>query len=151
MARVEAFIAAHPDWHLRLYRTPAGLRVLAMHQTFPPHDDAVARLFQSLRADPLYEVMCKVQHCFRARLTAKPWRIGMGRRIRPTVAAWSREQANLPERLAWIADYERKAAGFAACRYQGSLGDTSRVDPKAERVQRLHDAMARAGQALPLA
>lgn len=151
LARVDAFIASHPDWHLRLYRTPAGLRVLAMHATFPPHDAAVAHLFEALRADPLYELMCKVQHCFRARLTPKPWRIGMDRRIRPPVAAWSREQAHLPGRLAWIADYERKAAGFAACRYHGALGDTSRVDPRARRVQELHDAMTRAGEALPLA
>lgn len=144
-------MARHPDWHLRLYRTPAGLRVLAMHDTFPPHDEAVRGLFTALGADPLYAVMCKVQHCFRARLTAKPWRIGMGRRIRPPVAAWSREQAHLPERLAWIADYERKAAGFAACQYLRSLGDTTRVDSKARRVQELHDAMTRAATTLPLA
>lgn len=151
MARVEAFVSQHPEWHLRLYRTPAGLRVLAMHQAFEPRDEAVGRLFAALRADPLYSTMCQVQHCFRARLTAKPWRIGMGRRIRPPVAAWSPEQAHLPERLAWIADYERKAAGFAACRYIGTLGDDSRIDPKARRVQELHDAMTRAGEPLPLA
>lgn len=145
VSRVEAFVARHPGWHLRLYRTPAGLRVLAMHATFAPQDEAVGSLFAALHADPLYSTMCQVQQCFRARLTAKPWRIGMERRIRPPVAVWSREQAQLPERLAWIADYERKATGFAACRYQGSLGDTTRVDPKAMHVQALHDAMARAG------
>jgi hypothetical protein len=35
-ARVEAFVKRHPDWHLRLYRTPAGLRVLVLHRTFAP-------------------------------------------------------------------------------------------------------------------
>jgi len=151
LARVETFVSGNPDWHLRLYRTPAGLRLLAMQATFAPQDEGAQRLFGAIGADPLYSTMCKVQHCFRARLTAKPWRIGMGRRIRPPVAAWSREQANLPGRLAWIADYERKAAGFAACRYIGTLGDDSRIDPKARRVQELHDAMTRAGEALPLA
>ncbi len=151
LARVEAFAAQHPDWHLRLYGTPAGLRVLVMHRLFDPQDDDVAMLFSSLATDHLYAVMCKVQHCFRARLTPKPWRIGMGGRIRPPSAAWSAEQATLPERLAWIADYERKAQGYAACRYVRAYGDTTKVDPQAERVRALHDEIARTGSDLPLA
>ena len=151
LALVEAFSAAHPDWHLRIYRTPAGLRVLAMHRTFQPDDADAALLFSALQADHLYTVMCKVQRCFRARLTPKPWRIGIDQRIRPPVAAWSAEQANLPERLAWIAGYEQRSRGHAACCYLGSLGDTARIDPKAEHVRALHDAMARADSDLPLA
>ena len=151
MARIEEFSKAHPDWHLRLYGTPAGLRLLAMHRSFDPHEETVARMFAALHADHLYSVMCKVQHCFRARLTAKPWRVGITRRIRPPVAAWSAEQANLPERLAWIADYEARAKGHAACRYLRSLGDTTRVDPKAEQVRALHDELSGAASGLPLA
>ena len=67
------------------------------------------------------------------------------------MAAWSAEQASLPGRLAWIADYEQSAAGYAACRYLRSFGDDSKVDPKAERVRALHDELARAGSELPLA
>lgn len=151
MARVEAFSARHPDWHLRVYRTPAGLRVLAMHRSFQPHEDDAAMLFKALDADQLYSVMCKVQHCFRARLTAKPWRIGISRRIRPSVAAWSSEQAALPERLEWIAGYEAKARDYAACRFLRALGDTGAIDPKAEHVRALHDDLARSGSGLPLA
>ena len=151
LALVDAFSADHPDWHLRVYRTPAGLRVLAMHRTFQPQDDDAAMVFSALQADHLYTVMCKVQHCFRARLTPKPWRIGIDQRIRPPVAAWSAEQATLPERLAWIAGYQQRSNGYAACRYLRSLGDTSRVDPKAEHVRALHDAMAGADGDLPLA
>jgi len=95
--------------------------------------------------------MCKVQRCFRARLTPKPWRIGIDRRIRPPVAAWSAGQANLPERLQWIARYEQRSTGHAACRYLCALGDTARIDPKAEHVRALHDAMSRADSDLPLA
>lgn len=151
LSRVEAFASRNPGWHLRLYRTPAGLRVLAMHRTFEPRDEEVARLFDALHADGLYSIMCKAQNCFRARLTAKPWRIGVKKRIRPPVAAWSREQAGLPERLAWIAGYERKATGFAACRYLKALGDESRVDARAAFVRDLHDRLARADEVLPLA
>lgn len=151
LARVEAFIAQHPDWHLRVYRTPAGLRVLAMHRSFNPLEDDAAMLFQALGADHLYSVMCKVQHCFRARLTPKPWRIGIQRRIRPPSAAWSLEQASLPERLAWIAGYEDKSQGYAACRYLCAFGDTRQVHARAEQVRALHDDIARSGSELPLA
>ena len=151
LALLEAFSAAHPDWHLRVYRTPAGLRVLAMHRTFQPDDADAALLFSALQADHLYTVMCKVQHCFRARLTPKPWRIGIDQRIRPPVAAWSAEQAHLPERLHWIARYEQQSKDHAACRYLRSLGDTSCVDPETEHVRALHDAMSRADSDLPLA
>lgn len=151
LALVDAFVATHPDWHLRVYHTPAGLRVLAMHRTFQPDDADAAMLFSALQADHLYTVMCKVQRCFRARLTPKPWRIGINQRIRPPVAAWSAEQAALPERLAWVAGYEARSSGHAACRYLRSLGDTSRIDPKAEHVRALHDAMAGADRDLPLA
>ena len=151
LSRVESFAARHPDWHLRLYRTRAGLRVLVMHRTFSPREEEVGKLFAALQADGLYATMCRVQNCFRARLTAKPWRIGIGKRIRPPVAAWSREQAFLPDRLAWIADYERKAMAFAACRFLKAFGDEARVDAKAARVRDLHDDMARAGSALALA
>ncbi|MEG2803679.1 hypothetical protein [Stenotrophomonas sp.] len=150
LARVEQFVSAHPDWHLRAYRTPAGLRVLAMHATFAAHDPAVQALFDALQTDALYARLCRVQHCFRARLTPKPWRIGMRRRIRPPVAAWSAEQAFLPARLQWIADYERKAQGHAACRFLRAFGDERRVDPAAETVRALHDRIARAYEPLPL-
>ncbi|MHC1651731.1 hypothetical protein ACODUL_00295 [Stenotrophomonas maltophilia] len=148
---VAGFSEQHPDWHLRTYRTPAGLRVLAMHATFAPHDEQVHAFFQSLGADALYARMCTLQQCFRARLTPKPWRVGLKYRIRPPVAAWSSEQANNPDRLAWIAEYEKKSAGFAACAYVRSFGDTTRVHAKAEHVRSLHDRMSRAQERLPLA
>ena len=94
--------------------------------------------------------MCTLQHCFRARLTPKPWRLGIISHIRPPVAAWSAEQASNPDRLAWVAEYERESAGFAACAYLRSFGDERRVDAKAERVRDLHDRMSRALENLPL-
>ncbi|MDR7191543.1 hypothetical protein [Luteimonas terrae] len=150
LARVAAFSEANPDWHLRTYRTAAGLRVLVMHRTFDPLEPDVDRLFQALQADSLYATMCRLQHCFRARLTPKPWRLDMHRRIKPRSAAWSRSQARLPERLDWIADYEAKSKEFAACRYLRAFG-TGVIDPKAGQVMAMHDAVARAAQALPLA
>lgn len=150
-ARIAAFALAHPDWHLRVYRTPAGLRVLAMQRTFDPLDPEVEACFHALGADRLYATLCKVQRCFRARLSAKPWRAGVRSHIRPVKAAWSSDQARRPDRLAWIAAYEAQASAFSACHFVESLGDTSRVDPAAQRVAELHDAMSGAFTRLPLA
>lgn len=151
LAKVEAWTDAHPDWHLRAYRTPAGLRLLAMQQTFAPQDAVLREFFPALPTDGLYVSMCRMQQCFRARLTPKPWRIGMTTRIRPRRAAWSSAQAGLPERLAWIADYERRSLDYAACRYLASYGAVAQIDPRAEQVRALHDAMTRAHSDLPLA
>jgi hypothetical protein len=70
--RIARFIAGHPEWHLRLYRTPAGMRVLAMHRTFDPEEPAVADCFHALGVDPIYARMCLNQHCFRARAAPSP-------------------------------------------------------------------------------
>lgn len=148
---LERFCHQHPDWTMRLYRTPAGLRVLVMHAVFDPQDKAVHQFFKAVNADPLYARMCRLQHCFRARLTPKPWRLGMKARIQPRVAAWSPEQAQHPDRLAWIADYERQSQAFAACQYLRTLGDPGRTHPRAEQVREAHDRFSHAERRLPLA
>lgn len=150
LERVARFAAARPDWKLRLYRSPAGFRLMATHRTFQPQDPAVAECFEALAVDPVYRRLCLTQGCFRARLTAKPWRVGLRRRIRPPYAAWSPEQAQLPGRLAWLAEYERLAGVHAACRFVQEFGDGPE-DARAGEVRRLHDAMARAFADLPLA
>ncbi|RYF68154.1 MAG: hypothetical protein EOO22_18220, partial [Comamonadaceae bacterium] len=81
--RIGFFLQQHPEWHLRVYRTPAGFRLLAMHDVFAPRDPAVVDAFKQLGVDDVYGRMCVNQNCFRARLTAKPWRIGIDEHLRP--------------------------------------------------------------------
>lgn len=149
-ARVEHFIQQHPDWHLRLYRTPAGLRVLAMHDVFAPNAPAVADAFQALGADTVYARMCRNQNCFRARLTAKPWRIGIGERLKPRPGVWPVAPDRLPAREAWVASYEAVAKAHAACRFLEAIGSKT-VHPSAEAVRSVHDELSRAESGLPLA
>ncbi|HJZ92274.1 MAG TPA: hypothetical protein VKE40_15470, partial [Gemmataceae bacterium] len=80
--RVGRFVDDHVDWALRVYRTPAGLRLLVTHQPFDPNDPAVLGFFAHIRADPVYVQMCLNQQCFRARVSPKPWRIGINRHMR---------------------------------------------------------------------
>lgn len=148
--RIAAHLKRHPEWALRLYRTPAGLRLLATHRLFKPDEPAVEEFFQAIGADPLYARMCRNQQCFRARLTAKPWRIGLSGHIKPRPGVWPINPQKLAERDAWIEAYERGARAFAACRYIEALG-SSRSDPAVRAVQELHDRECSAGRELPLA
>jgi hypothetical protein len=141
--RIVAFLAANPTWNARLYRTPAGFRVLATHQPFDARSEEVRRFFTALRVDSVYVRMCINQNCFRARLTAKPWRIGIPDNMRPRPGVWPIRPESMAQRTAWIAKYEAKAADVASCRYVESLGSGS-VHYQLRSVIELHDRESRA-------
>ena len=148
--RVARFAAVRPHWGLDVYRTPAGLRVLATHATFDPRDPEVTACFDALGADPVYVAMCRNQRCFRARLGPKPWRIGIAAHLRPRPGVWPVAPERLPVRSAWIAAYEAAARGHAACRWLESLGSRA-VHPAARAVQALHDDWSGARSGRPIA
>ncbi len=148
--RIEGFLARHPDWNLRLYRTPAGLRVLATQRTFSADDPEVGELFRALGADPVYVTMCERQKCFRARVSPKPWRIGITTHMKPRRGVWPVRPESLPARKAWVDAYHAKATGFAACRFERELGNDG-VDASVRRVIELHDELCRAASGLPIA
>ncbi len=147
---IERFMNLHPDWLVRLYRTPAGYRVLVLHSVMDPRSDAVAEFFSATGTDPQYAAMCRAQNCFRARVSPKPWRIGMDRVLRPRRAAWPVPPELLPERREWVRDYEARAEGYASCHFLGEFGNGP-VHSSARAVQQLHDDLCRAESSLPLA
>lgn len=149
-SRIERAVAAIPGARFALYESPAGFRVLALHATADPRSAATRSCFQAFGTDPCYAQMCELQACFRARVSAKPWRIGVQKNVPPRNGTWPVKPVHLPRRTAWIDDYEQKAAGFAACRYLEDFG-TGGIDPRCAEVQRAHDAMAQARTQLPLA
>lgn len=148
--RIQNFIEENPTWSLRVYRTPAGLRVLATHQLFDPADPAVAHCFEALGTDPIYVQMCLNQKCFRARVSAKPWRIGIRDHLRPRPGVWPVNADRLPLRNAWVAHYEDTARSFASCRWIASIGSGS-VHPDVLPVQEWHDELSQANSSLPIA
>ncbi|MFZ5638301.1 MAG: hypothetical protein ACOY82_17120 [Pseudomonadota bacterium] len=148
--RIDRFVAAHPDWRLHVYRTPLGLRLMATHRRFDPRSPEVRACFDALGVDPLYARMCFNQDCFRARVSPKPWRMGMPRLHPPYSSAWRPEHAALPARRAWVETYAREARGYAACRHVAVYGE-GREDPEIEALRGLHDLMCQADSDLPLA
>lgn len=150
LARIREFAGANPHWRLRVYRTPAGFRLLAMHRTFDPRDPEVQACFDALGVDSTYARMCHNQRCFRARISPKPWRIGLQRLRAPYAAAWQAGHAELPERHRWISAYDAKASRFASCRFVETLGQGGEA-PEAVAVREVHDLFCRADSDLPLA
>ncbi|MBC3872665.1 hypothetical protein [Undibacterium flavidum] len=150
MQRVDAFLEKHSDWHVRIYRTPAGLRLLAMHKTFGPDEPEVATVFKEIQADKIYVQMCSNQHCFRARVSPKPWRIGIDSHLKPRPGVWPINPQRLPDRIRWVAEYERKAQTYASCRFLIAKG-SGKIDATAEEIRQLHDELCRANSDFPLA
>lgn len=148
--RIDQFLLRHPQWNLRIYKTPAGMRMMATHRTFDVNDPEIEASFKELGADPMYARMCRNQQCFRARVSPKPWRIGIADHMRPRPGNWPVAPDRLPLRNAWIAQYEAAAVNFASCRFMHSKGSGS-VHVDVEPVMTLHDQLARANSDLQIA
>jgi hypothetical protein len=148
--RIARFVESHPDWVLRIYRTPAGFRLLALQRLFDPNEPAVSEFFAAVGVDKVYARMCFNQQCFRARLTAKPWRIGIAQHLKPRPGVWPIGPEHLDGRRRWVSEYEGRAAGYAACRFIETLGRGS-IHRDADRVRDLHDELSGATRNLPLA
>lgn len=150
LERVTAFSQQHPDWGLRVYSTPKGLRIIVTHETMAPTDGAVQNLFAALQVDPIYQRLCLQQQCFRARVTGKPWRMGMSGPS-PQVRRWPVAANQLAARADWTHVYDKQAAQYSACRFVAQLGQ-ARIAMDIQALVDWHDEACRAEESqLPLA
>lgn len=147
LAKLRSWIAAHPEWAVRVYRTSAGLRYLVTHAVFAPGDAESEAAMKAMGADPDYVKLCRVRKSFRARLTPKPWRIGLPKpphRFPFESPAEEREVAD------WVRRYDSASQGRATCHFVEAIG-SGVVHPEIEPILRLHDEHAHATSNLPLA
>lgn len=148
--RIEKFAKRSPNWGLRLYETPLGWRVLVTHTTFAPRSEEVSKFFDEIGTDRVYARMCFNQNCFRARVSPKPWRIGIDDRLRQRSGVWPVPAERLADRERWVREYNAKAAHFAACRLEGSFGNP-RICREAAAIIRVHDGLSGAASGNPIA
>jgi hypothetical protein len=114
---------------------------------FDPTSQLVKDILTRLRADQSYKALCRIQKCFRARLTPKPWRVGT---IPPVPKHVRYLNARHPDYAQWRADYLTKIPDFATCHYQRSVGNpTAHADVLL--VVNLHDQITQSSTAKPLA
>mgnify|MGYP001819802162 FL=1 len=137
----------HPDLGFRLYRTRNGFRVIVNNRPIEANSQQAVDLLHQFNADPLYVQMCKNQDCFRARLTPKAWRCGLGEP--PTRFPFANDRAESANR-AWEAKYHETIAGFSTCRFVQSIGSDAADESIAEMID-LHDRLTKATSNDPLA
>lgn len=132
------------DESFRLYRTFAGWRVLLLSRSVRSVDDNSLELLRRFPVDPLYVKLCQQQRCFRARLTAKPWRISVER----PPCTFPRGEAMEGEFRRWETEYNQAAVGFRVC--ERIYGDDEPCE-QLKKLVALHDQLCQVNSTLPLA
>ncbi len=135
--RVSTWASRHPDISLRIYRTFAGLRCLITNQLFEPGQSESVDILQALGSDPLYIRLCQAQACFRARLTPKPWRCGIG--APPARYPWENYAVETRYR-AWEQRYGQMSTPYSVCKFVKQIG-RNEVLSDIEPILKLHDQM----------
>ena len=145
--RIENWTRNQSDWGWRIYRTRAGLRLLATQAHIEADSTLADDVLRALEADPLYHKLCKTQKCFRARLTPKPWRCGLP--TRPERWPWLDARAEHKFQK-WEKQYQADSDEFATCELIKTIGN-SMVHPDIAPIIKLHDEATRTTSKLPLA
>ncbi|MHB1155562.1 MAG: hypothetical protein ACYC26_01855 [Phycisphaerales bacterium] len=131
----------------RLYRTAGGFRLLITSETYDPTGDLTHDLLKAFGTDQRYATLCKVQECFRARLTPKPWRCGVPRF---TERYPFKDYAHEQRMAAWVSEYDRAIRNFGVCHCIESIGNGA-IAPAIEPIVKLHDQHACRNGGAPLA
>lgn len=147
LAKIENWTRRNPDWGWRIYRTRAGLRLLATHGLIEADSAVAAGVFAALDADPLYRKLCRSQKCFRARLTPKHWRCGIWRK--PDRWPWLDPKTEQRFKK-WDARYQSACLDRSTCEFLRRIGNAT-VHPEVESIIKLHDDTTRAESKLQLA
>lgn len=132
---------------IRLYETCNGLRGIVTSSRFEPTDSVALDLMTYLGADPLYVKLCRLQNTFRARLTPKHWRIGLGEcpLEKPSVTPLQTAQMQR-----WLEQYQARGQQYATARLIAAFG-SSDTDDLVQRVVTLHDTRCKVTSGLKLA
>ena len=139
VALIDGFRAAHPELGTRTYRTRNGFRVIVTGTGAGPQSDRAKELMAEMRSDGLYMMLCRVHDTYRARLTPKPWRVGIQR----TQTSWPGADE------AWVRKYDEASRSVAVCRFLDASGPAPSADE--QQIIDLHDRAVRAESGLRLA
>jgi hypothetical protein len=128
---------SRPGLGIRVYRTAGGFRLLVTTETFNPLSDEAHELLSSFDSDTLYRRLCRVQECFRARLSAKFWRCGAEKP--PSRFPWADAETEAEFRR-WEQDYHAHANQYATCELVQTIGESS-VHPDVAPILETHDRL----------
>lgn len=138
LALLRSYQEKNRSLKIRVYETFAGLRFIICNKLFKADSEEVRQIFKDLEVDPLYKLLCEKQTCFRARLTPKPWRIGLAR---PATRFPRKQQRDIQQFKNWLKDYENASASRRSAREIASFGSAS-THPDVRSVVEFHDKIA---------
>lgn len=144
LAKIGDYQKNNPRYTFRVYETCAGLRFVITNEVFAADSSLVRTLFAALGVDPLYVNLCKHQTCFRARLTPKPWRIGVDR---PGSRFPRESRRDKDEFESWLRAYHAAAAKVSVVKLLDTFGSDS-THPDIRRVLTVHDRHSSQGYAV---
>lgn len=144
LERLGRFASEHPDLGVRVYRTRNGFRMVVSGSGLSPESPDAQALMTEVDSDELYVLLCRVHDSYRARLTPKPWRVGMP--PCPGAGPWMAEDHHY---LQWVKRYITVSEGTAVCRLVEAHGPEP--DPLERRIIDLHDRATLAESGLRLA
>lgn len=133
--KFERFLDKHPDLGLdfRIYETSKGIRVIGK-KYLDPNNEKYKKLLSKLNVDWLYLVLSQKQQCYRARLTPKPYRLGI-----TTMRVRSPLTCNTDEYKDWAAMYDAASRNYSVVKFIKSIGR----DFSSNRVIQHHDKQCR--------
>jgi hypothetical protein len=145
--RVTQWAHSNPSHSFRMYRTQQGLRLLFTDKLYDPISNETMGILHALNSDPMYIKLTQKQECFRARLTAKPWRCGCSR----PPNTYPRDNAEA-ERIfqQWESQYTNLASKFRACEFLKAFGTVADIRAL-KTVINAHDQGSMIDRTVPLA
>ena len=150
LMKIGFWVGENPGYRVRIYRTAAGFRVLIVNATVLATSAQAEQILEGLESDPLYRQLCRVQECFRARLTPKPWRIRRGRNP-PNRFPWTEPESEQAYRD-WESKYERAASSYQTCQFIEEVGaEEYQISDTHRSLIELHDELTGAHAERPLA
>ncbi|MCP4900333.1 MAG: hypothetical protein GY906_25475 [bacterium] len=138
LTHIEQEVKRHSGLAVRVYRTYGGYRCLVTDRTFDPTDSQSTKLLERFMSDPLYIKLCKVQECYRARLTPKYWRCNGS----PPPARFPfRDDREEKRYRRWQERYEQEIRNYSTSTFVASFGPKT-IDDSIRPVIELHDRAA---------
>lgn len=133
----------HQHFSFRIYETFKGYRIIVCGAPFDPKSKSSNRIMIDFNADYLYRILCKKQECYRARLTPKPFRVGLKNLNYkfPRIDKYEKERL-----LNWVNKYDEKSKNYASCKFISAHNYTYK-----NNIVELHDKITDAYTTKPLA
>lgn len=109
----------HENLGFRIYETFKGYRIIVTGKKFNAQSKESADLMNAFYADRLYQMLCKKQNCYRARLTPKPYRMKFKAH---KVIFPNRTDIQEGEHKSWVERYNEESNKYSSCHFIKSYG-----------------------------